>query len=107
MNSSMVHDNISEGFPYDDITYRKTPYENLQVYGLSKLANILFAKEFGRRFQEEGISTYSVHPGVVWQTGIGADWQRSILGRFKTITDIIGSFGSNVNEKSCIYLRCF
>jgi NAD(P)-dependent dehydrogenase (short-subunit alcohol dehydrogenase family) len=34
-------------------------------YGVSKLANILFSAELGRRLQGSGVTTYSLHPGVV------------------------------------------
>ena len=34
-------------------------------YGVSKLANVLFSAELGRRLHGSGVSTYSLHPGVV------------------------------------------
>jgi NAD(P)-dependent dehydrogenase (short-subunit alcohol dehydrogenase family) len=34
-------------------------------YGVSKLANVLFASELGRRLVGTGVTTYSLHPGVV------------------------------------------
>jgi NAD(P)-dependent dehydrogenase (short-subunit alcohol dehydrogenase family) len=34
-------------------------------YGVSKLANILFSAELARRLQGTGVTTYSLHPGVV------------------------------------------
>jgi NAD(P)-dependent dehydrogenase (short-subunit alcohol dehydrogenase family) len=34
-------------------------------YGVSKLANILFSAELGRQLLGSGVSSYSVHPGVV------------------------------------------
>jgi NAD(P)-dependent dehydrogenase (short-subunit alcohol dehydrogenase family) len=44
----------------------------LAGYGVSKLANVLFSAELGRRLQGAGVSTYSLHPGVVasdvWRT---------------------------------------
>lgn len=36
-----------------------------KAYGISKLANILFASELARRFGNVGITSYSVHPGLV------------------------------------------
>ena len=33
--------------------------------GDSKLANLLFAKEFNERYREDGITAYSVHPGGI------------------------------------------
>jgi NAD(P)-dependent dehydrogenase (short-subunit alcohol dehydrogenase family) len=41
-------------------------------YCVAKLANVLFAAELGRRLQGSGVTTYSLHPGVVatevWRT---------------------------------------
>jgi len=37
----------------------------LQEYGVSKLANVLFSAELGRRLAGSGVTTYSLHPGVV------------------------------------------
>lgn len=34
-------------------------------YGVSKLANLLFSAELGRRLAGSGVTTYSLHPGVV------------------------------------------
>ncbi|MBE2261705.1 MAG: SDR family NAD(P)-dependent oxidoreductase [Burkholderiaceae bacterium] len=41
----------------------------LMDYSVAKLANILFAAELGRRLAGTGVTTYSLHPGVV-ATGI-------------------------------------
>ncbi len=37
----------------------------LKEYAVAKLANILFAKELGRRLYGTGVTTYAIHPGVV------------------------------------------
>ena len=37
----------------------------LREYGISKLANVLFSAELGRRLAGSGVTTYSLHPGVV------------------------------------------
>ena len=37
----------------------------LEEYGVSKLANVLFSAELGRRLADSGVTTYSLHPGVV------------------------------------------
>jgi retinol dehydrogenase-12 len=34
-------------------------------YGVSKLANVLFSAELGRRLAGSGVTTYALHPGVV------------------------------------------
>lgn len=37
----------------------------LAEYGVSKLANVLFSAELARRLEGSGVTTYSLHPGVV------------------------------------------
>ena len=37
----------------------------LHEYGVAKLANVLFSSELGRRLANSGVTTYSLHPGVV------------------------------------------
>ena len=38
----------------------------LQVYAVTKLANIWFSTELARRLQGSGVSVFSVHPGAVY-----------------------------------------
>ena len=65
----------------------------MEVYGQSKLANILFAKEFGRRYQGAGITTYAVHPGAVI-TELAKDFQNKIPRFIKPVTDYLASLGN-------------
>jgi dehydrogenase/reductase SDR family protein 13 len=37
----------------------------MREYAVSKLANVLFAKELARRLDGTGVTTYALHPGVV------------------------------------------
>jgi NAD(P)-dependent dehydrogenase (short-subunit alcohol dehydrogenase family) len=46
-------------------------YDPLLGYGQSKTANVLFAVELDRRWSDEGIRGYAVHPGVVLGTNLG------------------------------------
>jgi NAD(P)-dependent dehydrogenase (short-subunit alcohol dehydrogenase family) len=48
-----------------------TGYDGMLAYGQSKTANVLFAVELDRRWAEEGIRGYAVHPGVVVTTNLG------------------------------------
>jgi retinol dehydrogenase-12 len=37
----------------------------LREYGVSKLCNVLFTRELGRRWSGSGVTSYALHPGVV------------------------------------------
>lgn len=67
-----------------DFTALRRPTRSLTSiteYGNSKLANILFSAELGRRLAGTGVTTYSLHPGVVdtevWRSVPG--WLRPLL----------------------------
>ncbi|MGI5149856.1 SDR family NAD(P)-dependent oxidoreductase [Plantactinospora sp. CA-294935] len=48
-----------------------TGYDGMLAYGQSKTANVLFAVELDRRWADDGIRGYAVHPGIVVSTGLG------------------------------------
>ena len=56
---------------FDDLQARQR-YRGFQVYGRSKLANILFTTELGRRLEGTGVTVNALHPGVV-ATGFGVN----------------------------------
>ncbi|XP_052064912.1 retinol dehydrogenase 14-like [Mytilus californianus] len=49
---------------FDDINSEKK-YEPRACYDQSKLANVLFSRELSKRLRGSGVTTYSLHPGVV------------------------------------------
>ncbi|MGA0555458.1 SDR family oxidoreductase [Larkinella sp. VNQ87] len=52
------------GFIFDELAKPRS-YDGMKAYGASKLANILFARELADRLAGEGITSNSLHPGVV------------------------------------------
>lgn len=40
-------------------------YNMVRVYENSKLANVLFSRELAKRTKNTGVSSYSLHPGIV------------------------------------------
>jgi NAD(P)-dependent dehydrogenase (short-subunit alcohol dehydrogenase family) len=56
-----------------DDPHFSTEYDGMLGYGQSKTANVLFAVELDRRWAEEGIRGYAVHPGVAFGTNL-APW---------------------------------
>lgn len=55
---------------WDDIMFKKH-YSCLYAYKQSKLCNLLFAKEFNKRFRDKGVRSFVVDPGLV-KTDIGS-----------------------------------
>ena len=69
--SSTAHQGARSGLDFDDLQSRDS-YRSMQVYGRSKLANILFTNELARRLSDRGVTANSLHPGVV-ATGFARD----------------------------------
>jgi len=67
----VAHTNAEEGIKFDDLLWEQARYKQLDVYGHSKLANILHARELNRRLSDRNVTAYSVHPGLV-ATGLGS-----------------------------------
>ncbi|XP_027131135.1 retinol dehydrogenase 13 isoform X1 [Larimichthys crocea] len=66
---------------FDDLFFSRKPYSSLQSYKQSKLANILFTRELARRLRGSGVSSFCLHPGVIF-TELGRHFQSSfpVLG---------------------------
>ena len=64
----------------------------VREYCVSKLANVLFSAELGRRLEGSGVSTYSLHPGVVdsdiWRR---LPWPLRALNRLRLISNEEGA----------------
>lgn len=63
----------------DDLMFARRPYQPMVVYGTSKLANILFARELASRLAPAGATSNSLHPGTI-RSGFGrADDSHGLL----------------------------
>ena len=74
----------ASGIDWDAVRQPTRAATGFPEYQVSKLANVLFSAELHRRFHDRGVSTYSLHPGVVasdiWRR---IPWPvRSIMKRF-------------------------
>lgn len=65
---------------WKDIMYKKR-YSCLMAYKQSKLCNMLYAREFNRRFRDAGLSAYVVDPGLV-NTDIGSKQTSGMISWF-------------------------
>lgn len=72
--SSVAHKGGSIDF--SDLQSERT-WSSFGAYADSKLANVLFTRELGRRTADTGITSYAVHPGLV-RTSI---FRENALGR--------------------------
>lgn len=60
--SSEAHKSARPNF--DDLQWERS-YSALKAYGTAKLYNIYFTKSLAEKYQQTGITAYSLHPGVV------------------------------------------
>jgi NAD(P)-dependent dehydrogenase (short-subunit alcohol dehydrogenase family) len=64
---------------FDDLQSERN-YSVMRVYGLSKLANILFTAELARRLDGSGVTANCLHPGAVsTRLGINNGWLGRLL----------------------------
>jgi NAD(P)-dependent dehydrogenase (short-subunit alcohol dehydrogenase family) len=56
---------MAKAFDIDDLQYRNGPYREMEAYGRSKLATLLFTFELDRRLRRAGLPVIAVaaHPG--------------------------------------------
>ncbi len=76
--SSVAHTYAKEGILFDDIGFDRRRYKFMEVYGHSKLANILHAAELNHRYGDDGVTAVAVHPGVV-RTGLGSGGDSTVV----------------------------
>jgi len=55
----------AKGIDWDALRTPTRSRTGLREYAVSKLANVLFAKELARQLAGSGVTTYALHPGVV------------------------------------------
>ena len=62
--SSRAHTRVS-GMAWETLSSPTQSKTGIPEYGVSKLANLLFSAELARHLTGTGVTTYSLHPGVV------------------------------------------
>ena len=75
--SSVAHTYAKEGILFDDLGFDDRRYRFMEVYGHSKLANILHAVELNARYGDDGLTAVAIHPGVA-RTGLGRGTSRIV-----------------------------
>lgn len=87
--TSFGHHFAPLGMRFEDLQSERR-YLALEVYGRSKLANLLFTRELARRLEGTGVTANAAHPGPV-RSGFGMDgdlrgiegWGNRIVRRFE------------------------
>ncbi len=62
--ASRAHKRVKR-LDFDALTHPTRTFSGFPEYGVSKLCNILHAKELARRLEGTGVTTYALHPGVI------------------------------------------
>lgn len=87
-----------KGIDFDAVRKRTKTTTAVHEYGVSKLANVLFSAELSRRLEGTGVTTYSLHPGVV-----ATDVWRTIPWPFNRLIKL---FMISVEEGALTTLHC-
>ena len=100
--SSDAHTGARKGLDFDDLQSERK-YSSFNVYGKTKLANILFTRELARRLDGTGVTVNAVHPGFV-ASRFGRDGDTGILGRIAM--PLVRPFAMNAEKgaQTSIYL---
>ena len=64
VSSEAHHRAPREGIAFDNLAGERG-YRAMECYGMTKLANHLFARALARRWKDAGITANSLHPGVI------------------------------------------
>lgn len=84
--ASRAHTRV-DGIDFEAVRRPTASLLGVKDYCVSKLANVLFSAELGRRLQGSGVTTYSLHPGVIdsdiWR---GLSWPLRALNRLRLIS---------------------
>ncbi|MFC4606002.1 SDR family NAD(P)-dependent oxidoreductase [Rhodococcus kronopolitis] len=80
-----------------DPNFESRAYDKFVAYGQSKAANVLMTVELQRRFGEQGVHAFAVHPGVC-ATGLARHMSREDMAQMRRMSE--GSENALSNLKS-------
>ena len=85
------------GIDFDAVRARTRTQTGLAEYAVAKLANVLFSAELARKLAGTGVTTYSLHPGVV-----ASDVWRSVPWPFRSLIKL-GMLTVEEGAKTTLY----
>jgi NAD(P)-dependent dehydrogenase (short-subunit alcohol dehydrogenase family) len=88
------------GIQFEDLSFANG-YDALTAYGHSKLACMLLSKEFAKRLDGTGVTSNSVHPGVI-RTNLASDTESF---KVKLISMFAGPFTRTIAQGAATH--CF
>lgn len=86
---------------FDRLPLNREHYNDLVAYGQAKLCNVLFANELTRRYQAEGVTANSLHPGGL----IGTEISRSSLAA-KFVFLLARPFAKTLSQGAATTVYC-
>ena len=76
-------------------------FSTLTAYGQAKLCNALFANELQRRYQDQGLTACSLHPGALITTRFGRD-----SGFLSLVFKLVSPLTKNPNQGAATTVYC-
>ena len=100
--SSHAHKSARKGLDFDDLQ-SENGYSSFRVYSKTKLANIYFARELGRRLEGTGVTVNALHPGFV-ASRFGRDGDSGRLGDIAMVLGRPFAISPEKGARTSIYL---
>ena len=86
---------------FEKLPLNRSQYSDMVAYGQAKLCNVLMAKELQRRYGEQGLTAYSLHPGTFVPTAIG---RNSLLA--KVLIQVVRPFTKSLGQGAATSVLC-
>ncbi|XP_078590974.1 retinol dehydrogenase 12-like isoform X1 [Branchiostoma floridae x Branchiostoma japonicum] len=111
--ASLAH-TFTSGIDFDDINSQNS-YHMAKAYDRSKLANVLFSRELSKKLKGTGVTSNSLHPGVIMESDLMRYRQDEWQGKFgehvasalrKVVGAIFSVFGKTVEEGAQTSICC-
>ncbi|CAL5223524.1 g6055 [Coccomyxa viridis] len=91
VNQGSPIEQLSGGVYWDDLKGENKTSSDMQVYGASKLYNIMVAKAWNEKLKDTGIEAFSAHPGITSTKIFDKTDKTKPIGAFvSTINPILG-----------------
>ncbi|KAF3906580.1 hypothetical protein ABW20_dc0108261 [Dactylellina cionopaga] len=90
---------IVSGIIWDDIGFSDgEKYDKSVAYAQSKTANVLFSKGLAEKLKPSNITSFSVHPGVIWSTNLARDLTEEEITILESRVTAIGQEAKELNQ---------